>query len=334
MVDEVVAGEGVDELALAAPVRGGDGHELAVARASPRRPAARARSPSPSGANSAAATRISGSSLVRDASTIAAIAASSPTTSRRSRSGAWRAPSRAAADTRADTAVDSRGVRDLGARAGRGQARRRARRRCPAARRRSCSCASRSRPGRSCAPTGCSTTCGPATPTTPQHAAAKVARLRRALGDPALIDERRRRLPARGRARRGRRAASARRRDAAQRSTPATTRRRRAERGALARFRGEVLPAAGDWAAPHRTRLEEARATLSRPSSRRGCGSGDDVIGELEAAVAASPYQEGLWELLITALYRAGPPGRRARRLPARPRAARRRPRRSSPARG
>ena len=33
---------------------------------------------------------------------------------------------------------------------------------------------------------------------------------------------------------------------------------------------------------------------------------GDDVIGELETAVAAHPYQEGLWELLITALYRAG----------------------------
>ena len=30
------------------------------------------------------------------------------------------------------------------------------------------------------------------------------------------------------------------------------------------------------------------------------------MIGELEAAVAAYPYQEGLWELLITALYRAG----------------------------
>ena len=31
MVDEVVAGERVDEVALAAQVRGGDGHELAVA---------------------------------------------------------------------------------------------------------------------------------------------------------------------------------------------------------------------------------------------------------------------------------------------------------------
>ena len=30
------------------------------------------------------------------------------------------------------------------------------------------------------------------------------------------------------------------------------------------------------------------------------------MIGELEAAVAADPYQERLWELLITALYRAG----------------------------
>ena len=80
MVDEVVAGEGVDELALAAQVRGGDGHELAVAGRR-RDPPARAMRPSPSGANSAAATRIIGSSLVRDASTIAAIAAASPTTS-------------------------------------------------------------------------------------------------------------------------------------------------------------------------------------------------------------------------------------------------------------
>ena len=30
------------------------------------------------------------------------------------------------------------------------------------------------------------------------------------------------------------------------------------------------------------------------------------MIGELEAAVATYPFQEGLWELLITALYRAG----------------------------
>ena len=35
-------------------------------------------------------------------------------------------------------------------------------------------------------------------------------------------------------------------------------------------------------------------------------GDVGDVIGELEAAVATYPFQEGLWELLITALYRAG----------------------------
>ena len=33
---------------------------------------------------------------------------------------------------------------------------------------------------------------------------------------------------------------------------------------------------------------------------------GEDVIGELDAAVATAPYREELWELLITALYRGG----------------------------
>ncbi len=85
MVDEVVAGERVDELALAAQVRGGDGDELAVAGRRRDAPRPGRGAPSPSGANSAAATRIGGSSLVRDASTIAAIAAASPTTRRWSR---------------------------------------------------------------------------------------------------------------------------------------------------------------------------------------------------------------------------------------------------------
>ena len=35
-------------------------------------------------------------------------------------------------------------------------------------------------------------------------------------------------------------------------------------------------------------------------------GGAGEEIGELESAVATYPYQEGLWELLITALYRAG----------------------------
>ena len=41
-------------------------------------------------------------------------------------------------------------------------------------------------------------------------------------------------------------------------------------------------------------------------SARLRLGDVGDVIGELEAAVATYPFQEGLWELLITALYRAG----------------------------
>ena len=75
-------------------------------------------------------------------------------------------------------------------------------------------------------------------------------------------------------------------------------------------YRGEVLPAAGDgeWVNPHRARLEEARMTLveTQFSARLRLGDVGDVIGELEAAVATYPFQEGLWELLITALYRAG----------------------------
>ena len=40
--------------------------------------------------------------------------------------------------------------------------------------------------------------------------------------------------------------------------------------------------------------------------ARLRLGEVGDVIGELEAAVAAHPFQESLWELLITAQYRAG----------------------------
>ena len=75
---------------------------------------------------------------------------------------------------------------------------------------------------------------------------------------------------------------------------------------ALARFRGELLPAAGDWAAPQRARLEELRIQLVETKLAAQLRLGEASIGELEAAVAAHPYQEGLWELLITALYRAG----------------------------
>jgi len=75
-------------------------------------------------------------------------------------------------------------------------------------------------------------------------------------------------------------------------------------------FRGDVLSAAGDgdWVDPHRVRLEEARMKLLEIqfTARLRLGDVSDVIGELETAVAAYPFQESLWELLITALYRAG----------------------------
>jgi DNA-binding SARP family transcriptional activator len=75
-------------------------------------------------------------------------------------------------------------------------------------------------------------------------------------------------------------------------------------------YRGDLLPAAGDgdWVDSHRTRLEETRTKLLEVqfAARLRLGDAADVIGELEAAVAAHPFQESLWELLITALYRAG----------------------------
>src|SRR3954468_11799665 len=79
---------------------------------------------------------------------------------------------------------------------------------------------------------------------------------------------------------------------------------------ALALFRGEVLADAGDgdWARPHRTRLEEVRLGLleDRLAALVALGSGGDVVGELEVLVAQHPLREGLWSSLVTALYRSG----------------------------
>ena len=138
----------------------------------------------------------------------------------------------------------------------------------------------------------------------------KVARLRRALGDPAAIagSEEGYRLavaPAQVDALAVLDAAAE-----ASRLLAAGDDRGAADLGATAldRFRGELLPGAGDWAAVHRARLDEARMALveTRCSARLRLGDAAGVIGELEAAVMASTYREGLWELLITALYRAG----------------------------
>ncbi|MDX6728260.1 MAG: hypothetical protein QOK49_3065 [Baekduia sp.] len=136
----------------------------------------------------------------------------------------------------------------------------------------------------------------------------KVARLRRALGDPSVI------LSGAG----GYTlavepaavdafcvlrdaATAARRRDAGDRRGAVEM-----SAAALERYRGDVLHSTGDWAAPHRARLEEARAQLIETQFSARLQLGEVVIGELEAAVATYPYQEGLWELLITALYRGG----------------------------
>ncbi|BEL06586.1 BTAD domain-containing putative transcriptional regulator [Actinoplanes sichuanensis] len=68
---------------------------------------------------------------------------------------------------------------------------------------------------------------------------------------------------------------------------------------ALAMFQGEPLPAAGAWAEPWRVRLTEARLRLTEENA-------PDTVAELRELVAAHPYRERFWELLITALYRSG----------------------------
>jgi predicted ATPase/DNA-binding SARP family transcriptional activator len=81
-------------------------------------------------------------------------------------------------------------------------------------------------------------------------------------------------------------------------------------RRVLAMFRGDVLPSAGDgeWLAPYRARLEDAwlRLTEDHLAARIEMGAGGELVGELERLVAVHPLHEGLWKLLIMALYRAG----------------------------
>jgi len=136
----------------------------------------------------------------------------------------------------------------------------------------------------------------------------KVARLRRALGDPSAVasGEGSYKLavePDEVDALRvlGDAATAAQRLDAADHRGAAEV-----SATALECYRGEVLPSTGDWAAPHRARLEAARVMLVETQLSARLHLGDDVVGELEAAVVADAYREGLWELLITALYRAG----------------------------
>jgi predicted ATPase/DNA-binding SARP family transcriptional activator len=75
----------------------------------------------------------------------------------------------------------------------------------------------------------------------------------------------------------------------------------------LATFGDEPLPAAGDWAIPHRVRLEATRLALLETllAARQRLGD-PGVLADLEAAVEAHPYQERLWTLMITGLYQGG----------------------------
>ena len=79
-------------------------------------------------------------------------------------------------------------------------------------------------------------------------------------------------------------------------------------RAGTALFRGEVLPQAGVWAAPYRTRLEEVRWSLveNLMAARVDLGAGGELVVELEGLVEEQPLRERLWVALITALYRAG----------------------------
>jgi predicted ATPase/DNA-binding SARP family transcriptional activator len=77
----------------------------------------------------------------------------------------------------------------------------------------------------------------------------------------------------------------------------------------LAIFRGDLLPDAGDgdWAIAHRARLAAARLQLLESSFTARTSLGDSsVVVDVEAALVEHPYQERFWELLITALYRQG----------------------------
>ncbi len=79
---------------------------------------------------------------------------------------------------------------------------------------------------------------------------------------------------------------------------------------ALALFRGEGLFGAIDapWLQPHRIQLEELRLRLVEDHlrARLELGAAGELVGELEELVAQHPLRESLWGLLITALYRAG----------------------------
>src|SRR4051794_37536731 len=267
---------------------------------------ARVRRRSPCGVNKAAATRISGSSLVCDASTIAVIAASSPVTRRRS-SWFMIATIAGCADT-ALTRPYTRGVLEffvLGPvevrRDGKPVA-------VPKGKTAELLVHLALAAGTPVRADRLLDDLWAGTPTNRNTLQQKVARLRRSLGDSSLLasgdDGYRLAIePDAVDAHRVLRAVEAATRLFDEGDWPAAA---SASAAALALVREDVLPSAGDWAAPQRARLEEARMQLMETRFAARLRLGEDVIGELDAAVATAPYREELWELLITALYREG----------------------------
>jgi len=140
----------------------------------------------------------------------------------------------------------------------------------------------------------------------------KVSRLRKALGDPGLVQG----GPVGYTLAIEARAVDA--LDVARRADEITSLRRSGDAAAvrdacaaaLAMFRGESLFGASDaeWLRPHRTQLEELRVRLLEDHlrARMDLGAAGEVVGELEELVALHPLRESVWGLLITALYRAG----------------------------
>ncbi len=138
----------------------------------------------------------------------------------------------------------------------------------------------------------------------------KVSQLRRALGDKDLVvgeDDTYRLAVEPGNVDAVDVAHLARRASEARQAGDATTALGTASEG-LRLFRGDFLVQEGDWATPHRVRLEELRLSLLEDvmAARVDLGAGGDLVGELETLVTGHPLRERLWGSLMTALYRGG----------------------------
>ncbi|WP_270889965.1 AfsR/SARP family transcriptional regulator [Pedococcus sp. 5OH_020] len=78
-------------------------------------------------------------------------------------------------------------------------------------------------------------------------------------------------------------------------------------------FHGDVLPGAAEaqWADPYRVRVETARLQLieERLAAKGDLGAAEELIAPLEELTLSHPLRERLWALLVIALYRSGRQG-------------------------